>query len=42
MTFESSCQLSAKEHVGQFALPVALQWTVAPPGEEQVVQDDAT
>lgn len=42
LTFESSCQLSAEEDVGQFALPVALQWTVAPPAEKQVVEVDAT
>lgn len=42
LTFESSCQLSAEEHVGQFTLPVAFQWTVVPPAEEQVVQVDAT
>lgn len=42
LTFESLCQLSTEEHIGQFALAVAFQWTVAPLAEEQVVHVNAT
>lgn len=41
-TSESPGQLSREEHVGQLALPVALQRAVGPPAEEQVVKVDVS